>query len=571
MSEMMQTTEIEKRACPRVLCDIEEIEGKGKIGDVSASGVHLHSRTDFEINQEVDLKFIVPRSEQKVLAKGVVRRKHETKIKSLMGYGIQFVASENDQETIHIIGLFVKIRQESQPTSTNASAIPTDDEHTKSIPQKTHSRRTVQSGQVVITGIGCLTAISSTVQEFWLNLLAGKSAIKMVEDPFMAGSRYPLAVIEGFDLSKFQDNEYYMRLRYLRDARKKCFVGREVDLQLASIGLALRDTHVEYNRELNRIGVVLGTEMPGFVGTERGYTDLVNETRNHPDLPVSEVVLNFYKKYIQTYVNTLSFSDLYYATCVFGLHGPSTTVNSASASGLSALHQAVLNIQNGDSEVMLACASEDLMDSSLRYHLFKRFGVYSDDGRLLPWDIDRHGSVMGEAAVALVIEDKEHAVRRGAKIYAEIKSSIMTQDGAHYVSPDYSVRYLAQAHQEACQKAGIPTDEIDLVLPHQTGTQLNDQIQADVIKLCFPHDPYVASFSPQIGHPLCASGLLRVIYGALALQHQTVPPTTSIQNLDPKCDLRVTSTPVRTKLRNVACNAISYGGNNAALILSAAS
>ena len=421
---------------------------------------------------------------------------------------------------------------------------------------------------MVITGIGALNAIGNNTEEYWKNLLAGKVGIKQIDDPFVEGSKYYLAPIEDFDLNNYQDEKYYFRLRNLKSARQKCYIGREVDMQLASIGMALKDGGIDYDRQFNKIGIVLGFETCGFVATERGYLDLVSQARNLPDLSDKEVIMRFFQDHMLSYMNSCSFSNVYYATAAFGLHGPSASVNTASASGMVALHQAISSVQMGHSDVMLAGASEDLIDSSLRYHIFKRLGVHSDDAYILPWDVDRHGSIMGEAAITLMVEEKEHALKRGAPIYAEIKASSVTQDGYHILSPDSNVRYLTQAYDDACANADVPSDEVDLVLPHSTGTKMNDQIQTDSIRMSFPHDPYVTSFSPQVGHPLCASGLLRVITAALSLRDQVVPPTVATQNIEPACAVKLVNRPTPARIRNVAVSAISYGGTNVGMIVS---
>jgi 3-oxoacyl-(acyl-carrier-protein) synthase len=233
-----------------------------------------------------------------------------------------------------------------------------------------------------------------------------------------------------------------------------------------------------------------------------------------------------------------------------------------------ALHQAVKHIQTDEADVMLAGASEDLVNSSLRYHVFKRLGAYSSQGKVLPWGFDRDGFIMGEAAITLLLEEKKHALRRGAKIYAEVKSSVVTQDAHHILAPEASVQYLSQAYQEAWDRAHILPEDVDLILPHSTGTKINDQYQADAIRYQFPHNPYVASFTPQVGHPMSASGLLRVVTAALAIQNQLIPPTLVDYPLDSACEVKLAKQAVKTSVRNVACSAISYGGTNIGTIIS---
>lgn len=538
----------ERRASVRVPCSFTTVD-KGKIKNISRTGAHLESRQDFEVDQRITLKFYL--SPQKpLLIEGIICRKHKTPIESITGYGVAFDLKQ-DTTLLGDLTQFVERRLSSQGSST-----------LRELSIKSSLK------EVVITGMGVLTSIGMNAQDYWKNLLSGKVGIKKVTDPFLKDSNYHLATIEEFDLQDFQDKQYYMRLRELKSARQKCFIGREVDLQLAAVNQSLQDAKLIYNRASNNIGVVLGFESPGFKWMEQGYLKLATYKKKHPTDSEETKVLHFFQDYMLSYINAYTFSHLFYTTSAFGFHGPSLSLNTASASGLTALHQSYKSIQTGEAEIMVAGASEDLNDSSLRYHAFHRLGVHSPDEKVLPWDIKRKGVVTGEAAISLILEEKHHALRRGAKIYGQLKASCINQDSYHIFSPSLDVKYLSETYEKSCKFANVSSEDVDLLLPHSTGTKLNDQIQTDAIRQSFPHGPYVTSFTPQVGHPLGASGLLRVVTGLLAMRDQVIPPTLATQNIDPRCAVKLVAEPTPARVRHVACSAISYGGTNVGMILS---
>ncbi len=538
----------ERRQAVRVPCGFTTLN-KGKITDISRTGAHLETREDFDLQQKITLNFFLPDGKPTYID-ATVRRKHPTQIQSMKGYGLDFDFKENPF-ALNDITAFIEKRLISHQ-----------------FVQKKPETQQTKLREVVVTGMGVLTSIGMNAEEYWQNLLKGKVGIKKVEDPFVENGELYLAPINDFKLEDFQDEKYYMRLRELNAARKKCYIGREVDLQLAVTAQAIKDARLEYSRKDNNVGIILGFETPGFTCYERGYLKLIEHTRKNLNDSDKEIAFNFFKENMFSYINAYTYAPLFYATSAFGFHGPSVSLNNASASGLIATHQAYRTIQTGEANIMLACAVEDLQHSSLRYHAFRRLGIHTSEGEVLPWDKNRKGMIKGEAAISLILEEKSHAIERGAKIYGEIKSFSVNQDSYHIFSPNLSVEYLPIAYQESLADAELTPHDIDLILPHSTATALNDQIQTDAIRKCFPHQPYTTSFTPQVGHPLGASGLLRVVTGLLSMRDQVIPPTLNCKEMDPNCSVNIVNNATQSKIRNVSCSAISYGGTNAALVLS---
>jgi 3-oxoacyl-[acyl-carrier-protein] synthase II len=261
-----------------------------------------------------------------------------------------------------------------------------------------------------------------------------------------------------------------------------------------------------------------------------------------------------------------------------GFQGPNHAVVTACATGAHAIGDAARLIAFGDADVMVAGGAEAAVCrlgmagfAAARALSTARNDAPSEASR--PWDSERDGFVMGEGSGVVVLEEYEHAKRRGAKIYAECVGYGLTGDGYHITAPHPEGRGAARAMRRAMETAGLGPDGIDYINAHGTSTPLGDEIEIGAVKRAFGPDAYrlcVSSTKSAIGHLLGAAGSVEAIFSILALRDQCVPPTLNLDNPSEGCDLNLV--PHRTqerRLRAVMSNAFGFGGTNASLIFSA--
>jgi 3-oxoacyl-[acyl-carrier-protein] synthase II len=260
----------------------------------------------------------------------------------------------------------------------------------------------------------------------------------------------------------------------------------------------------------------------------------------------------------------------------WGLKGPSSAVATACASGSNAIGDAFRVIQHDVADVMIAGGSEAAI-TPMGLSGFARMGALSTrmdapESASRPFDRDRDGFVLSEGAGVVVLEEYEHARRRGAPLFAEVLGYGMSSDGSHMTAPDPEGTGAARAMSSSLQDARVNPDQVAYVNAHGTSTPLGDKAETAAIKKVFgsfaKNGLCVSSTKSQLGHLLGASGGVEFVIAALSLMHQTVPPTINIENPDPECDLDfVPNTPRSLKLERVLSNSFGFGGHNACLVV----
>jgi 3-oxoacyl-[acyl-carrier-protein] synthase II len=259
----------------------------------------------------------------------------------------------------------------------------------------------------------------------------------------------------------------------------------------------------------------------------------------------------------------------------YGIKGPVTTNIAACAAGIAAYFEAIHFLRRGDIKVAVAGGTESAI-LPLSFISLGRIGALSkrnDDPEHAsrPFDRDRDGFVFGEGAGVMVLETAEHAVARGARIYAELAGAATNSDAYHLTAPEPSGESAARAMSGALRDAGVSPGEIDYICAHGTGTPLNDASETRAIKKVFGDAAYKVSISSpksMVGHLLGAAGGISAVTAVKAIHHNMVPPTSNLENPDPECDLDYTPLVPRERRVDIAmANGFGFGGQNAVIVL----
>ncbi len=396
-----------------------------------------------------------------------------------------------------------------------------------------------------------ITAIGAGKDAFWQALRSGQSGIVRVHkfDPTPYPTQFA-AQLNGFDFSPYIDAKWSRRMDLTSQ------------MAVSAAKMAVKDSSLDLDQEnRERIGVVVGTAMAGHafileqhdVYKEKGPMRINPFTALtvFPDAPASFISIEL------------------------GLHGPSFSLATACSSALDAVGYAFNAIRKRELDVILMGGAEATVfpQAFSAFCMLRAMSQRNDDPERAsrPFDKERDGFVLGEGAGMLVLEDLEHAKRRGAHIYAEITGFGMTCDAYHMTAPEPSGRQATRAIQIALKDAGIKPTEIDYINAHGTSTPLNDKTETLVIKQVFGQHAYkvpVSATKSMIGHLIGAAGAVELIATTLALEHQVIPPTINYEIPDPECDLDyVPNVARKANLEMALKNSFGFGGKNSALVI----
>ncbi|MGE5578796.1 MAG: beta-ketoacyl-ACP synthase II [Bacillota bacterium] len=403
--------------------------------------------------------------------------------------------------------------------------------------------------RVAITGMGVISPIGIGLKEFWDNLISGQSGIRKI-DRFDVSS-YPcqLAAMVDYDPASEIDR---------REARK---MDRFCQLAVVASRQAFQDAGLNGAFRPDRSGVLIGTGIGGMETFDR-------ETRVLIERGPSRVSPFFIPMMIANMASGQVSIDL-------GLRGPINTVVTACATGTNAIGDAYEIVARGDADVMI-CGGTEAPITPLALAGFSAMKALSTQNQLgsracRPFDRRRDGFIMGEGAGVLVLEEYGHAVKRGAKIYAEIVGYGMSSDAYHITAPSPEGEGAARAMRAALASAGLKPEDVDYVSAHGTSTPANDLNETKAVKSVLGEhakDVMVSSVKSMIGHLLGAAGAVETIATALALQTGIVPPTINYEEPDPECDLDYVPNEARKADIKVALkNSFGFGGQNACLCL----
>ena len=413
----------------------------------------------------------------------------------------------------------------------------------------TQTTRSRAIPRVVVTGMGIVSPVGSSITSAWENILAGKSGITPITDydPSDLPVRFRGAV-QGFDIDRYFD---------AKEARK---MDGFIHYGFAAAADAIADSGLEFTNPTlaERSGIIIGSGIGGLPGMLDGYREFLERGARR--------VSPFYvpKNIVNMIAGNLSIR--------YGIKGPTLATVTACASATHCIAQAYRMIQAGDVDVMIAGGAESAGNDMgiAGFAAAKALSTRNDDPAAAsrPWDKERDGFVLGEGAGILVLEEYERAKARGAKIYAELAGFGMSGDANHITAPN--VDGPRRAMQAALRDAGLNADELDYINAHGTSTPLGDINETNAIKAAFGEQArrlVISSTKSMTGHLLGGAGGIESIFTVLALHHQKVPPTINLHTPDPECDLDYCANTARdVRLQAALKNNFGFGGTNGSLV-----
>ncbi|MFV2046968.1 beta-ketoacyl-ACP synthase II [Metabacillus litoralis] len=407
----------------------------------------------------------------------------------------------------------------------------------------------MEKKRVVVTGLGALTPIGNDVQTSWQNAINGVSGVGPITR--IDSEPYPAKVaaeLKDFDVEQFMDK---------KEARK---MDRFTQYAVAASFMAVKDANLEITDEIApRVGVWIGSGIGGMETFEQQYRTLLEKGPRRvspffvpmliPDMATGQVSI------------------------ALGAKGFNSCTVTACATGTNSIGDAYRVIERGEADVMITGGAEaPLTEMSFAGFTANKALSTNPDPKTAsrPFDKDRDGFVMGEGAGIIVLEELEHALARGATIYAEIVGYGATGDAYHITAPAPNGEGGSRAMKMAIERSGLNANEIDYINAHGTSTPYNDKFETLAIKEVFGEHANklaISSTKSMTGHLLGAAGGVEAIFSILAIKEGILPPTINLQTPDPDCDLDYVPNEARKQEINTALsNSLGFGGHNATII-----
>ncbi|GKX54743.1 3-oxoacyl-[acyl-carrier-protein] synthase 2 [Leminorella grimontii] len=405
--------------------------------------------------------------------------------------------------------------------------------------------------RVVVTGMGMLSPVGNTVETTWQALLAGQSGISLIDhfDTSAFATRFA-GLVKGFNSDDFISR---------KDARK---MDPFIQYGIVAGMQAIKDSGIEITPEnAPRIGAAIGSGIGGLGLIEENHGALMTGgPRKVSPFFVPSTIVNMIAGHL---------------SIIYGFRGPSISIATACTSGVHNIGHAARIIAYGDADVMVAGGGEKA-STPLGVGGFgaaRALSTRNDNPQAAsrPWDKDRDGFVLGDGAGILVLEEYDHAKKRGAKIYAEVVGFGMSSDAYHMTSPPEDGAGAALAMENALRDAGVTPSQIGYVNAHGTSTNAGDKAEAQAVKTIFKEDAkrvMVSSTKSMTGHLLGAAGAVESIFSILALRDQAIPPTINLDNPDEGCDLDFVPHEARQVkgMEYALCNSFGFGGTNGSVL-----
>ncbi|OIB02585.1 beta-ketoacyl-[acyl-carrier-protein] synthase II [Paenibacillus sp. LC231] len=404
--------------------------------------------------------------------------------------------------------------------------------------------------RVVVTGMGVMTSIGQDLDTFWNSLMEGKSGVSRIEAFDVSDYTTQIAA----SMKDFNPEDYMDR----KEARR---MDRFVQLAVAAGSKALEDSGLEIgvNADAERVGVSIGSGIGGL-GTWEDQHNILLEKGPKRVSPF----------FIPMMIANMASGQM---SINLGAKGPNTTQVTACATGTHSIGDSYRLIQRGDADVMICGGAEATIRPTgmAGFCAMRAMSTRNDEPEKAsrPFDTGRDGFVMGEGAGVLVIESLEHALKRGAKIYAEVVGYGLSADAHHITEPDPDG--AARCMKMAIRDAGIAPEDVDYINAHGTSTPVGDRSETKAVKMALGDHAYkvaVSSTKSMTGHLLGAAGGVEAVICGLSLKNQTIAPTINLEDQDPECDLDyVPNHPRKADLDIVMSNSFGFGGHNATIIL----
>ena len=404
--------------------------------------------------------------------------------------------------------------------------------------------------RVVVTGLGAVTPVGLSVAESWENILAGKSGVA----PITTFDVTDFPVRFGASVKDFDVETVISR----KDAKK---MDTFIHYGIAAAVEAIKDAGLEVtDANAERIGVAIGSGIGGLPGIEAGYDSFLSggPRKISPFFVPSNII------------NMISGN----LSIMFGMKGPNTAIVTACSTGTHCISAAGRMIQYGDADVMIAGGAEMATSKTGLggFAAARALSTRNDDplAASRPWDKDRDGFVLGDGAGVIVLEEYEHAKKRGATIYAELVGSGMSSDAYHMTMPSQGGEGAARCMVNAMNDAGINAEDINYINAHGTSTPAGDVAETQAIKTALGHSAQkvaVSSTKSMIGHLLGAAGGVEAVFSILAIRDQVAPPTINLDNPDEGCDLDYIPHIAREMpIEFAMSNSFGFGGTNGTVI-----
>ncbi|CBV41884.1 beta-ketoacyl-ACP synthase II [Halomonas elongata] len=406
--------------------------------------------------------------------------------------------------------------------------------------------------RVVVTGLGLVTPVGNTVEESWRNIVAGKSGIAPIEHFDASGfnTRFGGSV-KDFDISPYLNP---------KDARKMDLF---IQYGVAAGGQAIEDAGLKCDESnAHRIGVAIGSGIGGLPMIEHNHNALQKGgARRISPFFVPGSIINMIS-------GNLAIQH--------GFRGPNIAITTACTTGTHNIGYSARTIAYGDADVMI-CGGAEMATTPLGLGGFsaaRALSTRNDDPEAAsrPWDRDRDGFVLSDGAGVMVLEEYEHAVARGAPIYAELTGFGMSDDAHHMTAPPEDGSGAAMSMSNAIRDAGIDPSAVDYINAHGTSTQAGDLAESRAVERVLgeaSREVAVSSTKSMIGHLLGAAGAVEAVFSVLAIRDQVAPPTINLDNLQDGCELDyVPHTAREMKIDVSLSNSFGFGGTNGTLIFS---
>ena len=412
--------------------------------------------------------------------------------------------------------------------------------------------KTVEQKKVVVTGMAAITPLGLNLKESWNHILQGHSGIDKITQ-FDASDLD--SQIAG-EVKNFRPEDHIPK----KEIKK---MGRFIQLSLPCAREAVKDSGLDINKDNSqRIGVIMGVGIGGLPEIEAQYNIAMNKgARRISPFCIPSVIANLAPGHISIDLKA---------------EGPNYSIASACASGCHAISDATQLIRNHVCDVVITGGVESSISmlGSAGFGNMRALSTRNDQPQLAsrPWDKNRDGFVLSEGSAVLVIESYEHAAKRGAKIYAEIKGSGFSSDAYHITSPSPNGEGASLAMYLALKDAGLNKEEIDYINAHGTSTPTGDAIETIAIKntfLDYAKQMWLSSTKSMTGHTLGAAGAIESVFSILSLKENVAPPTINLEEPSEDCDLDYVPIVTREKkMTHVMNNSFGFGGTNACLVFS---
>ncbi len=403
--------------------------------------------------------------------------------------------------------------------------------------------------RVVVTGMGTINPLGQNLEEYWNNLIAGKSGVGPITlfDATDFKTKFA-AEVKDFDITNYIEK---------REARR---MDRFTHFAMASAIDAVKDSGIDFeSTDRERIGVIVSSGIGGMITYEQECTKLLEGgPRKVSPLFIPMLIADIAPGYI---------------SMLYGLKGVNYSTISACASSSHAIGEAFHHIRYGKADAVLAGGSEAPINKMgiAGFNSAKAISTRNEAPEIAsrPFDLERDGFVMGEGGAVLLLEELEHAKARGAKIYGEIAGTGFTADAYHITQPAPGGEGSVRAMKLAMADGGIEPETVDYYNAHGTSTPLNDKTETAALKSCFGEHAYkmhVSSTKSMIGHLLGASGACEAIATLLTIQNSIIHPTINYTTPDPDCDLNyVPNKPLEKQVNVALSNSLGFGGHNVCL------